>query len=250
MLRDFTSELYKHLTGADPHENSKIIRVHTRKLDVLGDLSFPGVFKNWYHLVDKNKYEGEQNLFSCLSCESTLIESSRQWSILISKVVHDDKNVALHFDKQSTFRSAIRNVLHLKAKYGCNSVQLSKRIVMNFRDLISNNLADVNLSELKLNVVEKTVAKLLQFTNNAYDCERESATIQDNSVQINFSLKSATDNNTVFCGAVLGDSGSKDFTTTAEEFIRYVLDPSMWKDNIDISQFQQENNGYETNGRT
>lgn len=226
MLNDFISHLYKHLTGTEPHENTNIIRVHTRKLDLLGDLSFPGILKNWYHLVDKSKYEDEQNIFNYLSSESKLIENSQQWSIRILKVLHNDKNVALYIDKPSTFKSAIRDVIHLKAKYGSNSVQLKKKVVISSKDLTVHNLPEINLSELKLNVLVKTTARLLQFTSNMYNCEEHLVNVKDDNVRICFSLKSCTNdptNKTILCGAVLDDTGSKDFTTTAEEFIRYCV---------------------------
>lgn len=229
-LNDFICELYKHLTGTEPHENTNIIRFHTRKLELLGDLSFPVDLKNWHHLLDKSNRSDEQNILNYMSTESKLIETSRQWPIIISKLVHHDRNIAVYIDKQSTFKSVIRNVLDLNSKYGCDSIPLNKKIVINCKDLTVNDLLAMNLSELKLSLLEKTTAQLLRFTYNIHYCEeRQFEDIGDNTVHLHFSLKSSNKDltsKTVFCGAVLDETGLKDFKTTAEEFIRYCV--SKW----------------------
>lgn len=223
VLSEFVQEIYKHLTGKYPHHNANIIRIHTRKLEQLGDLSFPKNLTNWQCLLNDTKLEPGQCIFNYLSSENTLIEKSFQWSISIAKIVHNGRNVALHVDRQNVFQSTIKNVLHLKSKYGSHSIKLHKRIIMMPKD-ITNHFSKINLSELKLNILEKTIMTLLQFTENFNAFTKQGASdSKGDFVHIKFSLTSTKNdltNKTLLCGAVLNESGSKDFTTTAEELLR------------------------------
>lgn len=194
------------LTGVRSHDHN-IIRVHTRKLEELGDLSFPLDTKNWYRFIDKGYTENKNTIFECLLCQEELQEKSRMWHLSIQSIAINNGNVAIYLNKEKAFRVVINSVMNQTTRYGsenCLNRYVSVRMA-------ATDYALINLTSLKIHLLQIVVSKIAMFLNPG---------VRDEVLTLEFtSGRSSRIGNhcCISCGPVLNERYSKDLCTTAQQ---------------------------------
>ncbi|KAJ8971367.1 hypothetical protein NQ317_016562 [Molorchus minor] len=154
ILEEFIVNLQELLTGTKSYDNN-IIRKHTRKLEQLGDISFPLNIKNWHNLVDNIRLQDRSvnSIFDCLSHTDLnmqieeLIEKSRTSHISIVRLSIKDDNVHLFLSRAiMLLRTIITEVLFNCEVYGSNEV-IGKQINIEW----NADVKSLELSEMDLN---------------------------------------------------------------------------------------------------
>ncbi|KAI4458715.1 dalrd3 protein [Holotrichia oblita] len=212
-IDDFINKLYIYLTGKE-NNSSNIIRVHTRKLQESGELSFPLKIGNWCSLIGKN--DRNDTIFNLLSETegedvNKLVTASQSWSLSVDKCEIIKDNVYIYLNRTSTFKAVIRSIILDNTKnYGavltCKDLKFSVKC-----DDLNNDSDDIKLSELRLKLLTQIAKNIVQFCGGI---------ICDNDADFNivFSVKSSKLGGNCLCGAVLNTKGVKEIVTTAKEF--------------------------------
>lgn len=219
ILFEFLKELYVALCGCENNLNSNIVRIHTRKLDTFGDLSFPQSVKNWIQYVDNEKYTNADSIFDCFCSKDSLIERSKTWSLIISSITFDsnDSNVILNLNRNKTFKVALNSTLSLKSKYGARCVWSNKNVhIAPFKG--PTDFKEMSLSLLKLYFLQIVAERTLQFAKFDNASTNINKTVDNVTVEI--SLNQDKNKNIVLCGPVLNEKGSKNISTTADKLFR------------------------------
>lgn len=197
--------------------DSNIIRKHTKKLENLGDVSFPININNWYQLLDKNKIrEDVTTIFNyrknniTLECGcAELKEASSEWLIKIDKIVILPPNVHIFLEKSPViFLNVLNEVLNIK-KYGVTKC-LNKKYTV--KSDIQTNILNSDLTALRLKLLTHTTKKLIQTFSQSNNQEPEFV------VEITLNQKSSINHN-VLCGPVLSENKVKT-TITADQLYK------------------------------
>lgn len=218
LLKGFVEELYKYVSGSENINDSNIIRIHTRKLEQLGDISFPSDAKSWSSHISSKHICKDSVVDPSPNMLQNMIDISSNWPLTISNAVVDDKNnVLLYLDRQNIYSKIFSLVLKSNNQYGSQNIGCNRNIyVRSFSE--TANINDFDLSNLKIYLLQKVIIRLLNFTNyNVVDSET-----LDPSTVLEFVLNNAKSNSSkvvyILCGPVLNTQGSKDILTTANQF--------------------------------
>lgn len=222
VLSEFLKELYVALCGCENNLNSNIVRVHTRKLDTFGDLSFPQSPKNWIQYVDNNEYTNSASIFDCFCSKDLLMERSKNWPLTISNITFDsnDSNVILRLNRNKTFQVALNSALSLKSKYGAGCLPPNKNVhIAPIKSQI--DFKKMSLSQLKLYFLQIVAERMLLFAKSDNTNTNISEIVaNDNIVTVEILLSQDRNKNIVLCGPVLNEKGSKEISTTADKLFR------------------------------
>lgn len=209
VLEEFLKQLYKYLIGNDDINNN-IIRKHTNKITVLGDLSIPKDINNWKHLVNDDTKISNLLHFN----EENVKEASKQWILHVASCIMKGNDWYLFLDKKHAFALLIKHVLDEGNSFGSSDIDVSK---FHF-DETKLDISNLNLTDLRIHLTElviRNVATFLNCTHNKSD--------DLNSKLINFTtVTNTTNSNTIsiMCSAVLNDKKTKNLITTPEELYR------------------------------
>lgn len=217
-IDDFTNKLYIYLTGKE-NNKSNIIRIHTRKLQESGELSFPLKISNWCSLIGKTTHQND-TIFNFLSeiehnDANKLILASQNWHLNIDKCDIIKDNVYIYLNRTRTFKTVIKSALLENTKtYGavstCKNLKFSVKC-----DDFNSDCDDIRLSELRLKLLTQISKNIIQFCDGIIS-------ETDTDFNIIFTVKSSNSSNKCLCGAVLNTEGVKDVVTTAEQFYKYI----------------------------
>ncbi|KAJ8932279.1 hypothetical protein NQ314_014771 [Rhamnusium bicolor] len=157
VLEYFTLNLQELLCGTRC-DDGNIIRKHSRKLEQLGEISFPLNIKNWYNFINRNNlgkdmvtiFDYNLSGIEINTQIDELKEKSKIWQISIKRVMINDNDAHLFLERSSDlFEAVITEVLNNNTKYG-SSESIQKKIVLDCDHDIDNlKLSDVDLSTLR-----------------------------------------------------------------------------------------------------
>lgn len=191
ILNDLIENICETLTGFRSSQHN-IIRIHTRKLQELGDLSFPLDTKSWFQFVDKRHIVNKNTIFECKSTKEELIAKSKDWSLSIDSVLIKNDNVIVFLVRKQTFQNVINKVMIEQGSFGSentNSVVCAPQNSVDF--------SKIHLTGLKIHLIQNFSINIINFLN----CKTEEVLCGN-------------------CGCVLNENGCKDLKTTAEELYR------------------------------
>lgn len=211
VLNELIESICELLIGSRNTDHN-IIRVHTRKLQKFGDLSFPLSSKNWFKFVDKSHIKNSSNIFAYKVTKNELLEQSLDWTLSIESIlIKDDDNVVVYLNQKKAFKAGIKHALTQARNFGSNCVEMAKDVYVPHNTV---NLAKINLTELKLHILQSVTRNILAF-NNYNVTESDS----NNVLKLSFTSTNGQ-KQAITCGSVLNELGTKDTTTTAEQFYR------------------------------
>ncbi|XP_066262359.1 DALR anticodon-binding domain-containing protein 3 [Euwallacea similis] len=208
--------VYNILLGYIPNEEETLIKMHTRNLEELGDMSFPIPLKNWSHLIKKPQNSYCETIFQYKLQENdvnnALLQLMKHLNAGIGKMrtFKTIKSSAhLFLERPILFHEGIKKALNSNSTYG--QYQLFKRniklTIANSEHLSENhNLMD--LTTLRLQIIKETIERILILTT-PFDLE--------NFIEITISQSNDT-KPTIVCGPVLNELGVKDLEHKAIDF--------------------------------
>jgi hypothetical protein len=211
----FIEDLHEYLTGSRS-VSGNIIRKHSKKLDQLGDISFPLNIKNWIQIVDKPKFnrDGEHNIFDLLSPGKelnahleSLIEKSKSWCLTIKKCEVKNNDVHLYLNRPAVITLCITTVLQ-ESNYGLPKY-FQERIAITVDDSLHCDSENMSLTQLRVHTIQSVASNII-------NC------LTDSSLEANYNVKiklnsNEQEKNVLVCGSVLNEAGIKDAKTTAIE---------------------------------
>lgn len=213
-VESFVGELQYYLSQ-NQCETCTIIRKHSKKLETLGDLSFPICISNWYIMLDtKNLENTGSTIFDYrnkdLSIEThcnEIIKASLNWSLKIDRISVLSPNAHIFLEKSTfLFVEVLKEILDTTIEYGSAKCLNKKyKILMFFDEKVLNN----DLTYLRLTLLKSTASNLIQ---NCSSCNIEEP---ENEINITLSNKCSSQIN-VLCGPVLNNKGLKTSTTADE----------------------------------
>lgn len=216
---DFLCPLFKFLTNGVFNINHNILKIHSRKLEENGDVSFPLNFQIWKKILktEENCNTILDYLFTCnkryqnVSCKDILLKESKNWPICLENCIFKD-NAILFLQRAVVFKLGIQRVLKEGHKFGSSHSDLKIAIEM---DDIGT---EMNLSELRMKILREVTGNLVNFIigdcNNSKECKKQEIT---DVRTLRFTLKS-NNLNTTYCGPVLDSKNSKKHNLSVEEF--------------------------------
>lgn len=212
LLNELIENICESLTGSRGAEHN-IIRVHTRKLQELGDLSFPLDTKSWFKFVDKTHIENKNVIFDCKSTKDELVEGSKQWQLSIDNIVIKEGNVVLYLNRNKAFKAVVNIAMEQSTNFGSFGPELNKAVCIPQNPV---DLSEIKLTELKMYLLQNVTNKILSFTG--YNVSKN--VLQHNNAALTLLFTTAGDKKAVTCGPVLNELGTKDTSTTAEQLYR------------------------------
>lgn len=213
-LQAFVADLQFYLT-TNKREDCNIIRKHSKKLEHLGDVSFPINIKNWHLLLkDSSLSKDAITIFDCRNnCISLnkqcneLKETSKDWSLTIHTITVVSSNAHIFLQRSSDlFVNVLQDVFCNSRQYGS-----SKCINKNYKFRTSNKIKDVALLDLTHLRLE-----ILKDTGNIFLKKFSINNTESPELQIDISSNKSSLGANVLCSPVLNEKGFKSSTTTEE----------------------------------
>lgn len=220
VLEDFINNLLNLLTNRPLLKCSQIIRIHTRKLEENGDLSFPLSIKNWYNYLDTIEDLNEIiTIFDYMQISNSNLDEqlkeieikTKDWLIRINKSAIEQNNVILHLNRESVFKLLTTQVLQQKEDYG--KCELFKETI-NVRCCKPISL-DCDLTTLRLNILAEVVQNLIHF------CAITPKTPETVTISVTLNNNKDTEEKRIICGPIMNEDGVKDAKTTAIQLLKY-----------------------------
>lgn len=208
-----------------PRRRNHIIRIHTKKLELLGEISFPLNIKNWHSIIDQ-KNEDLITIIDHIAVNQSLSNisqttlepfithlkcESQNWGVSVNNVKIIKDNVHFYFKKPIAFCKTIHDCLSMGQSYG--AIEQGPKVLFHIfnEEQYCDNSAEMTLTHLRLITLKKVAQKLTEFKLNP---------LQDsNIIEMKLTTKRNSDTD-ILCGNVLNENGKKDSTTSAEELIR------------------------------
>ncbi|XP_050508838.1 DALR anticodon-binding domain-containing protein 3 isoform X1 [Diabrotica virgifera virgifera] len=227
ILTDFTQNLLDFLVEQQYEHSQNIIRTHTKKLNELGDLSFPTNTKNWYQFIDVIKEESVKsvNIVKFEISETTrelvteqLLQKSSSWPIEINKIVFKKADAHIHLKRSPVlYKTVIKHVLMQDSQYGSCPIMSN-----NFNVGFSVNIEDsniVNLTTLRMMILKEVAENFIKY--NTMESPR-------NTYNLHF-VANAVDNENIniLCGPVLNERCIKSNLTAKELYEKRASDMRM-----------------------
>lgn len=211
-LNECINNLYKIITDEIPTDDETLIKMHTKYLEELGDVSFPVPMKNWYHLVRKPSENEADTIFNYKLKEDDvdlalqrIIAQLSPFSAKIRTYKVIKTSVHLFLERPLLFSYGIRRVLADGDKFG-KWLLFSKCIRLDTETI--RDVEEADLTTLRQHILKCTIENLLELTANT-----ESKEI----IFINLSQNAKSSPN-ILCGPVVNDKGVKDVTHKAADF--------------------------------
>lgn len=214
-LESFVTDFQYYLTQ-NSCEGCNIIRKHSKKLEQLGDVSFPININNWHQLLDNGSIPKDAlTIFDYINkginleqqCNK-LKEATKNWSLIIDKISVIAPNAHIFLKRSPVlFVNVLEEVLCIDTKYG-----LSKCLYKNYEIKtcdIKKDIVDCDLTVLRLDLLKKTANSFIN------EFSQHNTEFQGFQVKISLSHKCSNGKN-VLCGPVLNEKGMKTLTTTGE----------------------------------
>lgn len=217
ILNDLLENICELLT-ASRNTDHNIVRVHTRKLKVLGDLSFPADTKSWFKLLGKAHMENKNDIFDCVSSKDELQKASENWPLSIENVVLKDGNVLLFLNKEKAFKAVINEALLKATDFGAENVGGGREVYIPQN---TENIENISLTDLKVLLLQQIVGNILHFTK--HKVLKSASQVNEKSLTLTFTSSNVASKQNewvVMCGPVLNETGTKDLCTTAEKLYR------------------------------
>lgn len=218
-LTEYINNLYETLIGKVPSEDETLIKLHTRFLEDLGDLSFPVSLKNWYHLTRKPTNNDSDTIFGYRLAEEGdvdhalvhLVETLNSVNIKIQTYRIIKNSAHLYLEKTTLFTKGIHSALVEASNYGKIGLFDQQIRIMYDKEKLPDSYDDLDLTTLRLYTVKKTIENLLKFT-----CQSDS----NHTFQVNISQNSQAASLSIQCGPVINEKGVKDNDHKASDFFK------------------------------
>lgn len=221
ILEIYILNLLKFLIGSIENDVT-IIRKHSRKLEQLGEISFPLSIKNWYRLIHKDgiKQENINNIFQYKGTKNELNaqivelkEKCKFCEIGIENLAIRENDVHLYLRRSpSLYKTVIVDVLHKNDTYGSSDIFETKIVVNCDCDIENKQLSEVDLSTLRMLELRNVASNFLAFTF------KDKSEPDPLPMQIIFTLNSLNKSEkSILCGPVLNGKGIKESKITAKE---------------------------------
>ncbi|VEN54608.1 unnamed protein product [Callosobruchus maculatus] len=219
LLESFLLQLQNYLV-ASTENNHNIIRKHTKKLETLGDISFPSKIDNWHRLLNKDSISSLRTIFEYNKVDiEQLTSKSAEWTISVSDIRTTESNVHLFLNRSGeTFRAAICGALTDQENYGfCK--------IFNYTICIETTVPDVpvddmDVSNLRIHILEGVTNNFIE----KFTCK--TASDQCSKITISQSpLEKA--NKFILCGPVVDHEGKKSTMVAGDLFRKRMSDMRM-----------------------
>lgn len=215
-LEEFVLNLQEFLISVNQKDHN-VIRKHTKRINELGDVSFPLNISNWYQYIGvelkkdviTSIFQYKYPQLDSQSVVNQLIEKSLQWTIGIKAITFKNSDVHLYLNRSSTlYQYVITNVLHLNNKYGSCSI-INNKVHLETKPNIENiNLNEIDLSTFRLILLKDVATNLINFTTS--DSAKYVHSIQ-------FVTNHREDGcKNILCGPIINEKGVKSSFTAQE----------------------------------
>nr|CAH7759425.1 unnamed protein product [Callosobruchus chinensis] len=219
LLESFLLQLQNYLVASEEN-NHNIIRKHTKKLETLGDISFPLNIDNWHRLLDRESVSTLRTIFEYNKVDIVgLKSSSAEWSISVSDIKITESNIHLFLNRSGeTFKASICEVLTSQENYGsCNIFDYTICIETKEPDV---PVDDMDVSNLRINILKGVTNNFIE----KFTCE----TTSDQCRKIIISQSPLEEvKRFLLCGPVLDHEGKKSTMTAGELFRKRMNDMRM-----------------------
>lgn len=199
-------------------EDCNIIRKHSKKLEQLGDLSFPLNINNWHQFLISVTIPKEvvtvldyKNVGKDIDVQcSELIKASEEWSFSINKVIILSANAHIFFNRSSDLCALVlKEVFNTTAEYGSGHILRTHIKITPKIDAKIHLNCDLTILRLKILLqTGENLIKKLSINTNSLSSE----------IEITLDHKSSNQYN-ILCGPVLNDKGTKN-TMTSEQLYK------------------------------
>lgn len=218
-LTECINHLYETLIGKVPSQDETLIKLHTRFLEDLGDLSFPISLKNWHHLTLKPSNNDSDSIFGYRLAEKgdvdcallQLVETLNSVNIRIQTYKIIKNSAHLYLERTRLFTRGIHSALAEGLDYGKIKLFDQQIIIVYDKEKLPDSYDDLDLTTLRLYTVKKTIENLLKFT-----CQTDS----ECTLQVNISQNSQTALLSIQCGPVINEKGVKDNNHKASDLFK------------------------------
>ncbi|CAH1114482.1 unnamed protein product [Psylliodes chrysocephalus] len=226
-LEEFVLNLQEFLISVNQKDHN-VIRKHTKRINELGDVSFPLNISNWYQYIGvelkkdviTSIFQYKYPQLDSQSVVNQLIEKSLQWTIGIKAITFKNSDVHLYLNRSSTlYQYVITNVLHLNNKYGSCSI-INNKVHLETKPNIENiNLNEIDLSTFRLILLKDVATNLINFTTS--DSAKYVHSIQ-------FVTNHREDGcKNILCGPIINEKGVKSSFTAQELYQKRSSDMRM-----------------------
>lgn len=192
-----------------------IIRKHSKKLDHLGDVSFPINISNWHQFLDINAIPKDsiiifdyrnKGLSVSKQCDD-LKEFSKNWSLIIDKILIISSNAHIFIKRSPLLLSnTLQEVLNSYPEYGTSKFLNKNYKIRNFKP--EKNILSCDLTVLRLELLKNIV-------NNFIKRFSVTTEVEEFEIEITLSQKSLKKAN-ILCSPVLNEKGLKTLMTAEE----------------------------------
>ncbi|CAG9859013.1 unnamed protein product [Phyllotreta striolata] len=226
VLEEFISNIQEFLTGPNCVQHN-LIRRHTKKLNELGDVSFPLNINNWYQYIDSTA--GSKSDVSSIihynhphsddEVAKRLIEDSSKWTIEVKEVIYRNNDAHVFIKRSSNlYRAVIKQVLDLNDKFGSSDLFKNNVKLKIIPDVDESNTQQLDLSTLRIILLKDIATNFIQLTTSD-NTEGES---------LIYLVKNSIDNSKcILCGPVINEKGTKSSYTTSELYLKRSSDMRM-----------------------
>ncbi|XP_056648148.1 DALR anticodon-binding domain-containing protein 3 [Diorhabda sublineata] len=228
ILEDFLSSLQDFLVSRKEYDHN-IIRKHTKKLDELGEISFPLCINKWSTLID-NKNVGHAGITTILqykypesdkdSLLNILITESSNWKIQIKQIKVKNNDALIFFNKSfDLFRVVMQDVLEHSDTYGFSDIIKNNVIIKISPNIENSEINQLDLTNLRL--------KLLKDISTNFIMQNTSKSTS-NTCNVYLVLNPVEkDKKTILCGPVVNENSVKSTYKASELYKKRSADMRM-----------------------
>ncbi|KAJ8921744.1 hypothetical protein NQ315_010654 [Exocentrus adspersus] len=220
-LEEYISNLLNTLT--DTKDNITIIRRHSRKLEQLGDISFPLDIKNWYHLIDRHCVDNNVvNIFQykvvgngdISSYIRELKRKCKDFHMDIQDIIVKGNDVHIYLNRSTLlYRSTITDVLTKCGSYGSCNIFNTRIDVECDCNTMEKSLFELDLSTLRLLELKDVALNFLDFTTEKGESNNTSFEV----IFTSNSSRKCKNAKPILCGPVLNEKGVKEVNITMQQ---------------------------------
>ncbi|XP_050295767.1 DALR anticodon-binding domain-containing protein 3 [Anthonomus grandis grandis] len=219
ILKSFIDEFYDILINQVPKDDETLVKMHTRYLEELGDVSFPIPLKNWYHLVKRQIKDPSETIFEYRlnkkdvnEALETIVNHFNEVSNVKIKSYKVIKSCAhLFIQRPYLISLGIKQVLEQGNNYP-EWTQFSKQITLASREILENE-ENLDITTLRLQILKNVLTNLLSLTTDP----NASEIIE---IEITETHKANSNRSTILCGPVISENGSKNTESKASDFFK------------------------------
>lgn len=206
ILENFLSRLQDFLLSKKQYDHN-IIRKHTKKLDELGELSFPLCISKWYSLIDTQNVEHNDTttILNYKYPESDkdsllnrLIIDSSNWKIQIEQIKLKNNDAHIFFNKSSDlFNLVIQDVLEHSSTYGFSDIIKNDVIIKTLLNVENNNINQLDLTNLRLKLLKDVSTNFIRQNMSISRSNTSNVYLVLNPIE--------TEQKTILCGPVVNE---------------------------------------------